>query len=59
MEHSIYKDTVEIVSGIEVINVQLQTVEVVGLQLYKYATIARDLTVDRPDPRRGRSAGPS
>ena len=45
MEHSIYKDTVEIVSGIEVINVQLQTVEVVGLQFYEYAAIARKLTV--------------
>ena len=47
MEHSTQKDMVEIVSGIEVINVQLQTVEVVGLQLYKYATIARDLTVGK------------
>ena len=45
MGHNTKEDMVEIVSGIEVSNIQLQTVEVVGLQFYEYAAIARDLTV--------------
>lgn len=45
MKHNTQEDTVEIVSDIEVTNVQLQVVEVVGLQFYEYAAIAQDLIV--------------